>query len=159
MERVRETLTGLAIGTLIYAIPVGIIGLLISGDKLKFTFGFLLGLFVSSLLIIHMTYCLERALERTSDEAKSYMRIRSLFRYAVMFAALASGFLLEEINFIAVLLGLLSIKFAAQLTPYILKRLYPDEYITKEEAYMYRGEDDESEEQNNNDPKVRDSRA
>ena len=97
------------------------------------------------ILIIHMTRTLDDALDLPQDDATRYMRKKTVFRIVLMLAALLGAMLVPHVNFFTVLLGLLGMKVGALMAPFFLKRMYPDDFVTKEDA-MGPFDDDEEEE-------------
>ena len=145
MNQVKETLTGLLIGIGVYSVIVEIIGIIFSEDILSYTLGLLVGVVVAVILIIHMTRTLDDALDLPQDDATRYMRKKTVFRIVLMLAALLGAMLIPHVNFFTVLLGLLGMKVGALMAPFFLKRMYPDDFVTKEDA-MGHFDDDEDEE-------------
>ncbi len=145
MNQVKETLTGLLIGIGVYSVIVEIIGIIFSEDILSYTLGLLAGVVVAVILIIHMTRTLDDALDLPQDDATRYMRKKTVFRIVLMLAALLGAMLVPHVNFFTVLLGLLGMKVGALMAPFFLKRMYPDDFVTKEDA-MGPFEDEEEEE-------------
>ena len=145
MNQVKETLTGLLIGMGVYSVIVEIIGIIFSEDILSYTLGLLVGVVVAVILIIHMTRTLDDALDLPQDDATRYMRKKTVFRIVLMLAALLGAMLIPHVNFFTVLLGLLGMKVGALMAPFFLKRMYPDDFVTKEDA-MGPFDDDEEEE-------------
>ncbi|MCI5806471.1 MAG: ATP synthase subunit I [Clostridium sp.] len=145
MNQVKETLTGLLIGIGVYSVIVEIIGIIFSEDILSYTLGLLVGVVVAVILIIHMTRTLDDALDLPQDDATRYMRKKTVFRIVLMLAALLGAMLIPHVNFFTVLLGLLGMKVGALMAPFFLKRMYPDDFVTKEDA-MGPFDDDEEEE-------------
>lgn len=133
MSQVKETMTGFYIGIGIYAAIIEVVGIFFSEDILSYTLGLLFGVIIAVLLFGHMAKTLDHALDLQENDATKYVRLRSFLRLFVMMAALTIGLMTERLLFITVLLGLLGLKIGALFTPFILKRLYPDRYITKEE--------------------------
>ena len=133
MSQVKETMTGFYIGIGIYAAIIEVVGIFFSEDILSYTLGLFFGVIIAVLLFGHMAKTLDRALDLQENDATKYVRLRSFLRLFVMMAALTIGLMTERLLFITVLLGLLGLKIGALFTPFILKRLYPDRYITKED--------------------------
>lgn len=146
MNQVKETLTGLLIGIGVYSVIVEIIGIIFSEDILSYTLGLLVGVVVAVILIIHMTRTLDDALDLPQDDATRYMRKKTVFRIVLMLAALLGAMLVPHVNFFTVLLGLLGMKAGALMAPFFLKRMYPDDFVTKEDAMEPFDDDDEEEE-------------
>ena len=139
MNQVKETLTGLLIGMGVYSVIVEIIGIIFSEDILSYTLGLLVGVVVAVILIIHMTRTLDDALDLPQDDAT----------IVLMLAALLGAMLVPHVNFFTVLLGLLGLKVGALMAPFFLKRMYPDDFVTKEDAMgPFEEEDSEDAEEN-----------
>ncbi len=136
MKQVKETMTGVYIGIGIYALIVESVGLLCSDDRLKYTVGLLFGVSIAIVLIHHMAKTLDYALDLSENDAAKYVKKQSFLRLFIMLLALIVGFRLEICNFLTVILGMLGLKIAALFAPLILKILYPESYITKEEEYV-----------------------
>ena len=147
MNQVKETLTGLLIGIGVYSVIVEIIGIIFSEDILSYTLGLLVGVVVAVILIIHMTRTLDDALDLPQDDATRYMRKKTVFRIVLMLAALLGAMLVPHVNFFTVLLGLLGMKVGALMAPFFLKRMYPDDFVTKEDAMGPFDDEDEEEDE------------
>lgn len=133
MNQVKETMTGFYVGLGIYAVIIEVVGIFFSEDILSYTLGLLFGVIVAVFLFGYMAKTLDHALDLQENDAGRYVRLRSFLRLAVMLAALTIGLVTEQLYFWTVLLGLLGLKIGALMAPFILRRLYPDSYITKEE--------------------------
>lgn len=133
MDQVKETLKGVFVGILIYAVLVEGIGIFFSGDILAYTLGLLVGTAVAVSLMIHIAYTLDKGLDMQENQAMKYTRRQSLIRLGIMLAALLLGVIFDRINFISLVLGLLGIKIGALAAPFFLKRMYPEHFVTKEE--------------------------
>lgn len=133
MNQVKEIMTGFYIGIGIYAIIIEIMGIFFSENILSYTLGLLFGVAASVFLFHHMAKTLDYALDLQEGDASKYVKRQSFIRLLVMLAVLTIGMITEQLLFITVLLGLLGLKIGALVTPFILKQLYPDSYITKDE--------------------------
>ena len=91
----------------------------------------LFGVAVAIFLIVHMAKTLDRALDLPQEQAVKYTRRQSFLRLAVMLAAMVIALLVEQFNFIAVILGMLGLKMGAFIAPKLLKHLYPEDFVTK----------------------------
>lgn len=145
MKQVKQTLTGFLIGIGIYAVLVEAVGFFFTDDFKSYTLGLLLGILVSVCLIFHMAATLDKALDLPAGKAEGYARCQSLVRILIMLVALLVGFKIDHFNFITLILGLLGLKIGALTAPFFLKRLYPDDFVTKEEDALAVDEDDEDE--------------
>lgn len=133
MNEVKETMIGFYIGIGIYAAVIEVVGIFFSEDILSYTLGLLFGIIIAVLLFGHMAKTLNHALDLQENDATKYVRLRSFLRLFVMMAALTIGLKTKQLSFLTVILGLLGLKIGALLAPFILRRLYPEHYITKEE--------------------------
>lgn len=133
MDQVKETLRGVVIGIIIYAILVEIVGIFFSGNILEYTQGLLAGTAVAIFLMIHMAITLDKGLDMPENQAIKYTRRQSFVRLGIMLAALFLGVIFDQLNFIALVLGLLSLKIGALVAPFFLKRIYPEHFVTKDE--------------------------
>ncbi len=133
MNQVKEVKKGFCIGIGIYALLIELVGVFFSDDLLAYTLGLLFGVCIAVFLFGHMAKTLDYALDLQEKEATKYVRFQSFLRLLVMLAVLTIGLLYQRFQFLTVLLGVLGLKIGALMTPFILKRLYPEHYITKEE--------------------------
>ena len=133
MSQVKETLKGVFIGILIYTVLVEVIGIFFSGDILSYTLGLLVETAVACALMLHMTFTLNKALDMPENQAVKYTRRQSFIRLLIMLAALLLGVVFNQLNFIALVLGVLGIKIGALAAPFFLKRMYPEHFVSKEE--------------------------
>ncbi len=131
MSQVKETIIGFLIGIGIYAVLIELVGFFFSEDLFSYTLGLLFGVAVAIFLIVHMAKTLDRALDLPQEQAVKYTRRQSFLRLAVMLAAMVIALLVEQLNFIAVILGMLGLKMGAFIAPKLLKRLYPEDFVTK----------------------------
>jgi predicted cobalt transporter CbtA len=131
MSQVKETIIGFLIGIGIYAVLIELVGFFFSEDLFSYTLGLLFGVAVAIFLIVHMAKTLDRALDLPQEQAVKYTRRQSFLRLAVMLAAMVIALLVEQFNFIAVILGMLGLKMGAFIAPKLLKRLYPEDFVTK----------------------------
>ncbi len=131
MNEIKETLSGFLLGLLVYAVLIEIVGYFFSGDIFSYTLGLLLGIIIAVVLILHMTYTLDKALDGTPEQATRYVKRQSFLRLFVMLLALAAGLMIDRVNFITVILGMLGLKIGALIAPLFLKRLYPEHYVTQ----------------------------
>lgn len=131
MSQVKETIIGFLIGIGIYAVLIELVGFFFSEDLFSYTLGLLFGVAVAIFLIVHMAKTLDKALDLPQEQAVKYTRRQSFLRLAVMLAAMVIALLVEQFNFIAVILGMLGLKMGAFIAPKLLKRLYPEDFVTK----------------------------
>lgn len=131
MNQVKETMIGFLIGAGIYAVVVEVVGIFFSEDILSYTLGLLFGLVIAILLIVHMAHTLNRALDLSQGQAMKYTRRQSYLRLVMMLVAMIIALLVNQLNFITAILGILGLKIGALIAPFFLRRLFPDSYMTK----------------------------
>lgn len=136
MNQVKETLKGVYVGIFIYTLVVEVVGIFFSGNILAYTLGLLVGALFAVLLMIHMAVTLDKGLDMPETQAIKYTRRQSFIRLGVMLLALLLGVIFDQLNFIALVLGLLGLKIGALLAPFFLKRMYPEHFVTKDEESL-----------------------
>lgn len=133
MNQVKETIIGFLIGIGIYGFLIELVGVFFSENLAYYSFGLLFGIVVSILLIFHIVYTLDKALDMPQGQATKYTRKQSFLRLFFMLIAMVVALMVEQFNFIAVLLGMLGLKIGAFIAPHVLRRLYPEDFVTKPE--------------------------
>lgn len=133
MNQVKETLIGFLIGIGIYGLMIELFGIFFSGDVLSYTLGLVFGLAVAIFLMFHMAKTLDHALDLPEQQASKYTTRQSFIRMGIMLVALIVAIAIPGIHFIATILGLLGLKLGAHIAPTVLRRLYPEDFITPEE--------------------------
>lgn len=133
MKQIKETMTGFLIGITVYAVLIELVGVFFSDDILSYTLGLLFGIAVAVALIFHMAHTLDNALDMPEAQAVKYTRKQSFLRLAIMLGAMVAALMVQKVNFITVVLGMLGLKIGALIAPFFLKRLYPDSFVTKED--------------------------
>lgn len=136
MNQVKETLKGVYVGIFIYTLVVEVVGIFFSGNILAYTLGLLVGALFAVFLMIHMAVTLDKGLDMPETQAIKYTRRQSFIRLGVMLLALLLGVIFDQLNFIALVLGLLGLKIGALLAPFFLKRMYPEHFVTKDEESL-----------------------
>ena len=122
METARKSLYNLILGIWIVAVPVTIVGMLLSDPPLKFLWGELIGSVVSTGFAFHIYHTLDIALDLDSDHAASRARQGSMIRSLVTMGVLLIGiFLREYISVIGIFTGLLGLKVSVYLQPLMEK--------------------------------------
>lgn len=133
MDQVKKTITGFLVGIGIYGFGVELIGLIFSTDKAAYSFGLSFGLLVAVFLMLHITYTLSKALDMGEQGATKYTRKQAFLRLMIMLAAMIIFLKAPNINFIAALIGLLGLKIGSFIAAPLLKKIYPDDFVTKSE--------------------------
>lgn len=131
MNQVKKTIIGFLIGIGIYGIIIEVLGVCIFPKKLAFSLGLLLGICGSIFLIMHITFTLDKALDMGEQQATKYIRKQALLRLFVMLIIMIIALKFEYFYFVATILGLLGLKIGSFIAAPILKKIYPDDFITK----------------------------
>lgn len=116
-SRISETLAELFAG-------IAAAGLLCQGtivwlvrDRLSYSTGLWIGVFIAAFLAWHMQRGIESALALDETGAQKVMRTQSLIRYAVVVVILGILMSTEAANPLAAFLGVMTLKVAAYLQP------------------------------------------
>lgn len=113
----KATLYELLLGIVLFAAASMLANLFIS-RRFAYSLGVLLGASIAVFMLFHMYAVLKRALRYDEDTAAKKVKLASLLRMAVMAAGIVAAVLLPEVfSFVGVLLGILTLKFAAYLQP------------------------------------------
>lgn len=117
MQEEKQTLYELFAGIVVCLI-VFLLGNLIASNHLAYNLGLLLGGIVAAVMSGHMYSSLNEAVLYDKETAEKKVKFGSLIRMLIMVAALAAAALLPNIfNFVAVVLGISSLKFSAYMQP------------------------------------------
>lgn len=134
MSQVKKTVNGFLLGIGIYTGIMELIGLCFSHNKVSYTLGLLFGSVVAVLVMIHIVTTLDRALDLQEQQAVKYTRKQALLRLGMMLIALIVAISIEQLNFVAVVIGMLGLKLGSFLAAFLLKRIYPEEFVTKPDS-------------------------
>ena len=117
MPEEKQTLYELFAG-IAFGLAVFMAGNLIAADHMTYTLGLLLGGAVAIVMSGHMYTSLGEAVLYDQKTAEKKVKFSALLRMILMIAALATAALLPKIfSFVAVVLGISTLKFSAYLQP------------------------------------------
>lgn len=120
MNQAVRTFYEMIIAIIIQMIVYGIVGMILSGQYIRFPLGILIGGSIAIGLLRHMMRSIDAALDLDSETAKKYGRRQALLRFTFMGLALYAAFCFQDyINPWGVFVGVLSLKFSAYLQPVI----------------------------------------
>lgn len=131
MSQVKKTVVGFLLGIGIYTGIMELIGLCFFHDKVSYTLGLLFGSVVAVLVMVHIVKTLDKALDLQEQQAVKYTRRQALLRLGIMLIALITALSVEQLNFVAVVIGMLGLKLGSFLAAFLLKKIYPEEFVTK----------------------------
>ena len=122
MREEKRTFLELIIGIILFSVLFSVVGVMLTEDKLAFFLGVIFGGAVAAGLCLHMYKTLEVTLdmdeESASKRAKSMTGVRMLIMALAVFVAIQfSG----TTSVIGVILGILTLKFAAFIQPLVCK--------------------------------------
>jgi len=117
MKEERQTLMELYAGVVLFVLVL-MSGNLITENHLAYTLGLLLGGAVACVMSGHMYTSLSEAVLYDQKTAEKKMKFGTILRMVIMITALALAALLPKVfSFVAVVLGISCLKFAAYLQP------------------------------------------
>ncbi|HIU03342.1 MAG TPA: hypothetical protein IAB63_08830 [Candidatus Onthocola gallistercoris] len=115
---IDETVFDLLVGIGILFLVLFLVGAAVSSNKGGWFLGLLLGCVTAGVIAVHMSISLDRAMDFGAPGAIRKVIKSSLIRFLFMGIVLYIGLKVEYIPFIAVFLGILTLKFAALLQPF-----------------------------------------
>ena len=119
-NKMNETLKELLVGILFYGIIVEIMGLIFGKEKLYFTIGLWIGVFLGLSSAIHMWWGLDRGVE-LGDGATKFLMSQNMIRYGVIVVAFGVLCLLDLGSPLAAFAGIMGLKVGAYLQPFTHK--------------------------------------
>lgn len=120
IKKISETLKELLIGILFYGIIVEVIGICFIKDKMYFTIGLWLGVFLALAAAVHMWWGLDKAMDMGNGASK-YALSQNMIRYGVIVVAFGALCVLDVGNPIAAFVGIMGLKAGAYLQPFTHK--------------------------------------
>ena len=120
IKKISETLKELLIGILFYGILVEIIGICFVKDKIYFSIGLWIGIFLAFAAAIHMWWGIDKALDM-GEGAGKYALSQNMIRYGVIVVAFAALCVMDLGNPLAAFAGIMGLKAGAYLQPFTHK--------------------------------------
>lgn len=139
LKRLNKVLPELILGIVIYGVAVWIAGIWFVEDKLSYTTGLWIGVFLAAGMAVHMAVVIEDAVSTGSGQGK--LIAMSLLRYGVVVIVFCCVAYFRLGNPIAAFAGVMGLKIAAYLQPIFHKIIlklqgreeYSAEYKSKKE--------------------------
>lgn len=121
---IKETLRNniLAVYMILFSLIMEIVGILVVNDKKGFTMGILFGLIFSLLKLMLMKNSIKKSVTMPEGKAQKYANVQYMIRYVLTGIVLLVAALEPTISLLGVFLGLLSMKVAAYMQIFIMKR-------------------------------------
>ncbi len=122
MSEDRMTFWDLMIGIVLFSILFSIIGAVLAEDRTAFFLGVVFGGTVAAGICFHMYKTLEVTLDMDGDSASKRARSMAGIRMLIMGTAVFAAIKLSGVfNLVGVVLGILTLKFAAFVQPLVRK--------------------------------------
>lgn len=133
IKRLNKALPALLLGILFYGIAVQLVGVWFVKDRLLYSTGLWIGIVLAMGMAVHMAVVIEDAVTIYGESgAKSKVIMWSLLRYLVVVVVFFVTAKFRLGNILMVFVGVMGLKAAAYLQPFIHKTLYHDEEKHKE---------------------------
>ena len=117
MQEEKQTLYELLAG-IVVCLLILLAGNLLVSDHMTWSLGLILGGVIAWVMTIHMYHSLQQATLYDEETATKKVKKSSLFRMFFMVAGLVAAVILPNVfSMLAVVLGVLSLKFSAYLQP------------------------------------------
>lgn len=119
-KSINETLKELLIGIVVYGILIEAVGIWFVKEKMYFTYGLWIGVFLAVVAALHMWKSLNVGVD-LGDKASKYIIAQNLVRYGVIVIAFGVLCILDFGNPIAAFAGIMGLKAGAYLQPFTHK--------------------------------------
>ena len=123
MDKLKRTVLELLLGILICGVLFEAAGLLLVKDKGAYSVGILCGIFIAAGLAIHMAYNLNKALDWDAQFAQKSIRGGAVLRYTMVAVITILLAYFKIGNIYSCFLGIMSLKAAAYMQPFIHKTI------------------------------------
>lgn len=129
MNSWKRTLLELLTGIVLSGVLMELIGLIIVKDKLSHFIGMLIGIFIALAMATHMAFSLNNALDWDEEYAKRSIWKSYMLRYTAVALCMGLVAYFGIGNIISCFCGIMTLKAAAYLQPYLHK--FCNKYILK----------------------------
>lgn len=107
---------------ILFSLIMEIIGILVLEDTKGYTIGILFGLVFSILKLMLMENSIKKAVTMPEAKAQTYTNVQYIIRYILTGIVLVVAALEPSINLLGVFIGLISMKVAAYMQIFVIKR-------------------------------------
>ncbi|MBP3888856.1 MAG: ATP synthase subunit I [Cellulosilyticum sp.] len=118
----KDTKNLMIVYMILFSLIMEIVGILVIDDKIGYTVGLLFGLIFSILKLMLMQNSIKKSLTMPEGKAQKYANVQYMIRYVLTGIVLLVAALEPSINLLGVFLGLLSMKVAAYMQLFVIKR-------------------------------------
>lgn len=120
-KKINETLAELLAGIFLWGVFWQIAGVWFVAKKASCSLGLWLGVLTAEICAAHMYKSLDRALDLSEKDAQKYAVSRSMMRYGFIAVVLLALAVTEAGNPLCCFLGIMGLKAAAYLQPFLHK--------------------------------------
>lgn len=124
--KIDRTVLSLWLGMVLFGILAEVVGVILVQEKLAFSIGLWLGIFLQFGITWMMQRDCERAVEMSEEQAEKYIRGRSFLRSLFWFLVMAAAININVISCIGVFFGLFALKVAALFSPVVFRYFIGD---------------------------------
>lgn len=135
IRRLNKALPALILGIILYGVVIQLVGVWFVKEKLLYSTGLWIGIALAVGMAIHIAVVIEDAVTLYGESgAKNKVIMYSLLRYAVVVVVFFVTAKFELGNILMVFVGVMGLKAAAYLQPFIHRVLYKRERSAEESA-------------------------
>ncbi len=117
LTELHPMLAELLLGILFFGVLLELLLIWFSSNKLLFTSGLWIGVFLSVLGVVHMYHTLDVALDLVEEDAQKHLRKGHALRFVIVIAVFLAVYYWKLGNVLAFFLGILTLKFSAYVQP------------------------------------------
>ena len=107
---------------ILFSLIMEVVGIIALDDKMGYTIGLLFGLIFSILKLMLMQNSIKKSLTMPEGKAQKYANVQYMIRYVLTGIVLLVAALEPTISLLGVFIGLLSMKVAAYMQLFVIKR-------------------------------------
>lgn len=121
IRQLNESLPELLFGILISGILFEVIIIWFVKEKMQFSLGLLVGMFLAGFMAWHMAFALSKAMKHSEEVATTQAQKYHVIRYLIVISIVIGVVLSKAVNPLAVFLGIMTLKVSAYLEPFTNK--------------------------------------
>lgn len=125
LRRLNEALPGLLLGILSYGLLIQITGVWFVEDKLRYSTGLWIGIALAAGMAVHMAMVIEEIVNQ--GKGRAIVTAKSILRYVVVVIVFFVMMKFQLGNLITAFLGIMGLKAAAYMQPFIHKRILKED--------------------------------
>lgn len=127
IRRLNKALPALLLGIILYGTAVQFAGVWFVEEKLLYSTGLWIGIALAAGMAVHMAVVIEDAVSIGEGSAKNKAIVQSVLRYIVVVVVFFVTAKFRLGNILMVFVGVMGLKAAAYMQPFIHRVLYRDE--------------------------------